>query len=277
MPTPINHLFDHIHKVPQIPEVVRLIINQLNDPSVEMLNIAKNVEKEQVIALKILRLVNSAHFGLSRKVGSIEDATVMLGISQLKTLVIASGLVSAVPALDNFDLKQFWNNSFRIASYAKWFAEQGKLSADIAYTAGLIGNLGHILIHMGLPSEANEIEQHVQAGKTSRTEIEKNRLAFTSQTVCAELCRRWKFSDELIDTIEQSDEPLAKANAKPLAYAVFLARFVNDRQNWGQNEEEIANDLPVQALERINLTSTFMNDKLPELLALQSNLEGLAD
>lgn len=97
MPTSINQLFDQLHKIPQVPEVVRSIINQLNDPHADMLNIAKDVEKEQVIALKILRLVNSAHFGLSRKIGSINEAVSMLGLNQLKTLVIASGIVAATP------------------------------------------------------------------------------------------------------------------------------------------------------------------------------------
>jgi HD-like signal output (HDOD) protein len=128
MPKQMNQLFDNIQKLPQIPEVVRTIINQLNEPHAEMLNIAKNVEKEQVISLKILRLVNSAHFGLSRKVASIDQATVMLGMNQLKTLVIASGIVSSVPKIENFDIRKFWNNCFRTATYAKWIAEHNNLA-----------------------------------------------------------------------------------------------------------------------------------------------------
>ncbi len=277
MPTSMNNLFDHLHKVPQIPEVVRTIINQLNDPNAAMLDIAKNVEQEQVIALKILRLVNSAHFGLSRKVGSIEEATVLLGMNQLKTLVIASGIVGVVPALKNFDLKKFWSNSFRAAASAKWFAEQAKLSAEVAYTAGLINNLGNILIHMGLESEANEIDQHVKAGLHSRTEIEKNRLGFTSQAVCAELCRRWKFSDELISTVSESAEPLLAEQPSPLACAVFLGRYISDCQDQGKTEEAILDQFPTQVAQQIGLDATLIQAKLGEVLAIKSNLEGLID
>ena len=63
----INQLFDQIHNIPQVPEVVRMLISQLNDPNTKFDDIAKNVEKEQVISLKILRLVNSAHFWSFKK------------------------------------------------------------------------------------------------------------------------------------------------------------------------------------------------------------------
>jgi HD-like signal output (HDOD) protein len=277
MPTQMHQLFDRIHKIPQIPEIVREIVNQLNDPNALILDIAKNVEKEQLISLRILRLVNSAHFGLSRKVGSINEATAMLGMNQLKTLVIASGIVSAMPAIDNFDIKQFWKNSFRTAAYAKWFAEQAKLEVDIAYAAGLFSSLGIVLIHMGLPSEANEIDQHVKAGSTSRAEIEINRLGYTSQAVCAELCRRWKFADELIDTIEQADEPMAGERRSKLACTVFLARFIGDSMTQEKTEEDIAAGFPFAVAAKIGLAEPFIKSKLAEILAIQSNLDGLLE
>ncbi len=276
MPTPMNQLFDQIHKIPQVPEVVRHIINQLNNPNVDMLDIAKNVEKEQVIALKILRLVNSAHFGLSRKIGSIDEAITMLGMNQLKTLVVATGIVSVVPQLENFDIKQSWRNSFRTAGYARWFAAQSGLPAEVAYTAGLISNLGNILIHIGSPREANEIDQHVKAGN-SRLEIEKRRLGFTSQATCAELCRRWKFADQLVETIEQSAEPLLSDQPDKLACAVFLAHSISDYQDQGLETEQILASLSTQVIEQLGLTEQVVKDKLPEVLNAKSELDGLLD
>lgn len=277
MPKQMSQLFDSIQKLPQIPEVVRTIINQLNEPHAEMLDIAKNVEKEQVIALKILRLVNSAHFGLSRKIASIDQATVMLGMNQLKTLVIASGIVGSMPKIENFDIRKFWNNCFRTAAYAKWLAEHNQLEADIAYTAALIGNLGNVLIHMVFPSEANEIDQHAKAGNTPRPEIERNCIGFTNQDVCAELCRRWKFADELIEAIQQSGEPLSFE--KPSAYActLHLAQYISNKVDQGKTEQDILTNFPYAVAERVGLSESFISTNLAEILAIQSNLEGLAD
>ena len=275
MPSQMNDLFDQIHKLPQIAEVIRVIINQLSDPNAAMQDVAKNVEKEQVVALKILRLVNSAHFGLSRKISSIEEATSLLGANQLKTLVIASGIVSAIPNIPNFDIKQFWNNSFRSATVAKWFAEQASLSGDIAYTAGLISNLGNLLIHMGAQREANEIDQHVKSG-SSRIEIERRRLGYTSLEVTAELCRRWKFADELIETIEHCGEPLLE-QASSLSAAVYLGRYISLCHDQNKSYDEIAEDFPLSVANKLGLTTEFIVEKLTEVLAIESNLVSLAD
>lgn len=277
MATPMNQLFDQIQKLPQIPEVVRTLINQLSNPDAALMDIAKNVEQEQVISLKILRLVNSAHFGLSRKVASISDATSLLGINQLKTLVIASGLVSAIPKIEGFDIKQFWNESFRSAGYAKFFAEQAGEAADLAYTAGLLCSLGNMLIHIGLPSEAAEIDQHFRSGKQSRASLETNRLGYSSQAVCGELCRRWKFAPELIETIEQSDQPRASNPVSKLACCVFLARFVSESLSQGKNAAAIKDCFPLAEAAILGLADTDIGDKLSELLTIESKFAGLAD
>lgn len=277
MSNSVDRLFDSIPKLPTIPEVVRAIINQLNDPHAEMPDIARNVEKEQVIALKVLRLVNSAHFGLSQQIGSIDQATVMLGVNQLKTLVIATGIVGAIPKIENFDIKTFWKNSFRTAVYAKWIAEKTGLSGDIAYTAGLIGNLGTLLIHMAYPEQSTEIDQRAKAGLGSRSELERHHLGFSAQSACAELCRRWHFADDLTQTIEQSEQPMAHTEPSKLACVLHLARFISDCVYSAETETQILTKLPVPVTNGIGLPETFFRENLAALLAIKSNFSELLD
>ncbi len=272
----INQLFEQIHNVPQVPEVVRMLITQLADPNAKFDDIAKNVEKEQVISIKVLRLVNSAHFGLSKKIGSIDDAVVMLGMSKLKTLVIASGIVNSVPDIPNFNTKAFWADSFRTATYAKWLAEEIKLdNSDTVFTAGLISGLGTILLYLGAPKVANEIDQHVKAGE-NRHEYEQKRLGFANQAVAAELCNRWHFSDELIDTIAKSADPLNADEISIPACIVYIARQISELKNGETGEQDIINDFPVKEWKQLGLDAGDIEKKLPEILALESGLDGLA-
>lgn len=272
----MNQLFDKIHNIPQIPEVVRILITQFNDPQTNFDDIAKNVEKEQVISLKVLRLVNSAHFGLSRKIGTIQEAVFMLGMNQLRTLVIASGMVGSIPKIEGLDIKSFWTNSFNTATYAKWLAAESKVAPDLAFTAGLISQLGNILIHMVTPSAAGEIDQHVKGGRT-RPDIERARLGFTSQEVCAELCRRWHFSTDLIDTVAQCGEPLSAEEICKPACVVFIARYISDCQQKNMAVEDIMLGFPHNVAEKLGLNEEYINAKLPVILALESGLEGLVD
>ncbi len=273
----INALFDQMHNVPQVPEVVRNLITQLNDPNSRYNDIAQNVEKEQMISMKVLRLVNSAHFGLSKKIGSINDALAMLGISQLKMLVISSGIVSSVPDIPNVDVKEFWGHSFRTANNAKWLAEQCKLeNVDMMFTAGLICDLGIILIHLGDPKVGNEIEQHVKAGE-KRSDFESSRLGFTSQQACAELCKRWHFAAELVDTVEKAGDPLSFEDVSLPACAVFVGRYVSELAASNKDEEEMLAGFPVEAWKKLGLKEQDVPSKLKEMLALESKLEGLID
>lgn len=276
MAVDMNPFFDKIHHLPQIPEIVRTLITQFNEPSINFNAIAKNVEKEQVISLKVLRLVNSAHFGLSRKINSIQDAIIHLGMNQLRILVIASGMVNSVPKIEGFDLKRFWRNSFRTATYAKWLAAESNGEADLAFTSGLIHGLGTVLIHLGAPLAANEIEQHVKNGK-ARSEIEMNRLGFTSEQVCAELCRRWKFAPDLVNTIESCASPLQAEPVNKAAAAVNIARYLAYCLDQNTSATEIEGHFPFEVSNALGLSDAFIVDKLPEILTLDSGLDDLVN
>lgn len=274
MKTEINKLFDQIHNVPQVPEVVRTLISQLNDPNANFSDIAKNIEKEQIISLKVLRLVNSAHFGLSKKIGSIDNAVGMLGMSKLKTLVIASGIVSSVPDIPNFDIKTFWADSFNTATYAKWLAEQANIEeSDMVFTAGLLNALGTILLYLGDSKAANEIQQHVKAGE-NRYQYEQKRLGFTTLEVCTELCKRWHFSDELVDTVAQSGNPLEAEDVSLPACAVYIARYISESNHSEVSEEDRLTGFPEKEWQQLGFNIDNIATKLPEIAALESGLEG---
>lgn len=273
----IEQLFKQIHKVPQVPEVVRTLITQLNDPNTPINDIVKNVEKEQVISLKVLKLVNSAHFGLPKKIGSIDEAVIMLGLSKLKTLVIASGIVSSIPAIPNFNIKEFWSDSFRTATYSKWLADEIKFdNSDIAYTAGLINGLGTVLLYLSDAKTATKIDQQVEAGK-NRTDQERKYLGFTSQEVCTELCKRWHFSEELINTVSQSGSPLDFNKLSLPACAVYISRYISESSKSEMNNEEILLNFPSKEWQQLGLEINDITKLLPEIIALESGLDGLLD
>lgn len=276
MSAKMNKLFKQVHKIPQVPEVVKLLISQFNDPDVEMKDIASNIVKEQVISIKVLRLVNSALFAFPKQIASIDEAIVLLGMSRLRPLVIASGIVSSVPEITNFDIKQFWLNSFTSANIAKWLAEETQCDADIAFTAGLISGLGGILIQMAMPKEAADIALQIKQGNI-RTKLEKKHLGFTSQDVCAELCRRWKFSDDLIIPVAQCGEPLNFQPLSKIACTIFLARYLSHCKQENVSEDDILLAMPLDVVKQLNLSEEFFKQKLAEILALDSGLDGLLD
>ena len=274
MSSKIKALFGQIQNIPQIPEVIRVLISQFNDPDVDLKAIARNVEKEQLIALKVLRLVNSAYFGLPKKIDSIEEAVVLLGMVRLRSLIIASGIVSSIPVIEGFNIKLFWLDGFRTASYAKWLASKSACDEDIAFTAGLLNNLGTILIYLGQRDEAVKIEQLIAEGH-ERLFVEKMRLGFSSQDVSAELCGLWQFSEELIVPIAQCAEPLLADSVSKLACVLNIAKYLSACKQGCKDNDEILQGLSLDISSELGLSATFFDENIGEILGLESELEGM--
>lgn len=268
----MSRLFDQIHDIPKVPEVVKTLITQLNDEYVEVEAIANTVVKDQIISMQVLRVVNSAYFGLPNKVNSISEAVVRLGMSELKTLVIGTGIVSAMPKVEGIELKEFWEDSFCTANYAKTLAKKVDADHEIAFTAGIINNLGRIIIAMGAPHLASGIDELVGKGE-KRAFAEEHKLGFTGAEVAAELCHRWEFPEELVQVVQQCQDPQNYGNATKLTYVVYFARILSEARKNELSTDEILENMEPETLAKLNLDKENFSEILPEILDSHSSLE----
>lgn len=273
----LERLFSHIDDIPRVPEVVKTLLDQVNDPDIHFKAVASNIEKEQVLAIKVLRNANSAHFGLRKRVSSIQDALTVLGMQEVRKLVIVTGLADTLPHLPNIDLNDFWQDSFRTASYAKWIAEQAQLGhSEMIFTAGLIYDLGTILIHLGESGAASDITQAVYQGQ-DRLDSERKYLGFTSHEACAELCRQWQFPEELINTVEKSGEPMAYSQLSLSACAVHVARYVSQSSYSDEGEAVLLQTFPLQEWQKLGLDKNKILSSMATMSQLETGLDGLLD
>ncbi|MCP4598532.1 HDOD domain-containing protein [Neptuniibacter sp.] len=272
----IRELLEQTDKLPNVPEVVRQLIQQLNNPAADYGEIAEKVSQDQTLSLKILRLVNSAHFGLNRKVSSIDQAVVMLGMVRLKTLVIASGIAGSVKEVEGLDLKKFWSESFRIAALSKWFAERDtEVDPDIAFTAGLIHNIGLLLFHLAQPERVQAIQALIDKSGSSRNDAEKELLGFTSPEAGQALLDMWSFPEELGVAVRQYKSPTSFEEPSALAAVVHLACVVNTAIQDENDLETLQGNYPADVATLAGVSADTQG-ALEEALTLESGLDGLA-
>ena len=273
----IKDLLSQTDKLPNIPEVVRELIQALNDPNANYDDISQKVSKDQTLSLKILRLVNSAHFGLSRKVASIDEAVVMLGMAKLKTLVIASGFANSAADVEGIDLPLFWCDSFQVAELARWIAEmtEGEVDADLAFTAGIIHNIGQLLLHMAQPNRAMAIKTIITTTDTQRPKAEYDRLGFTTADAGHALLESWKFPEALALAVKYQNNPADLQQDPQLSAVLKLACLINCESKTGDPIEDIIqrfpNDIATIAGIRANAA-----EYLAEALEVKSALDSLA-
>jgi len=241
----VQDLLKKTDKLPNVPDVVRELIVLLNDPNANYFDISQKVAHDQTMSLKVLRVVNSAYFGLSRKVYSIDEATVILGINKLKTLVIASGFANSVKSVEGIDLKTFWQDSFRVAILAQWLGKHTDLvDAEEAFTAGIVHNLGRLLLHLTEPTIAQEIRTRTKENFISRTKAELDALGFTTQDASKALMDLWKFPPELGEAVRMHKRPFSEEDPQPLACVLNLACYLNACIRSERDEELVVDGFP---------------------------------
>jgi len=271
----ISALFDQIEQLPMVPEVVRTLIMQLNDPDIDLGSVASDVAKDQAISLKVLRIVNSAHFGLSRKISSIDEAVVMLGMAKLKNIVVASGLTGCVHHVVGMDMKKFWQESIYIAGIAKELAIlTDESDPDTAFTAGLLSTIGCLLIVMGVPSQSILIKDKLEEGMT-QYDAELEVLGFSSGNLASDLIEKWRFPNVLGDAIYAYQRPLQLDKDNALACILHLAQYLASEKVKNSDFDTIMANFPFEAANKVKLNHKLMECHLDGIFVEISGLDEL--
>lgn len=199
--------------VPSVPDVYRHILEEVRaeDPAVN--RVAAWIEKDAGLAAKVLQLVNSAFMGLKRHVTDIPQACALLGLDHLKALVLMAEIFSVA---EHSKLRQYlnldalWNHCMRVAELARRIAEDicddEKRYSD-AYTAGLLHEIGQIVLAQKLPDEFAQAFEYAQEKRIPLVRAEKELFGSTHAAIGGYLLELWGLPDPVVEAILYYDYP----------------------------------------------------------------------
>lgn len=266
----LEQLFDKTHLMPTIPKVVQELIESFSNEDIDIEAIARKVALDQVLTAKVLRLANSSYYGLQRKIGSVDEALVVMGLNSLRTLVVATGVTGAFAPIPGFDRAKFWRRSLVVAAYARWLAKKAGLNGELAFTAGLMHAIGEILIHLALPDEMAVINGRLTAGG-QRVEVEREMLGFSHCEVGAELARRWCFPADIQEAILNYSAPLVEQPVAPYAVLVHLAAWLARSTELGA--DELRAQFPQEVAAVLDFTADSALQELPSAAEISAGLD----
>lgn len=270
----LESLFEQTHNLPNIPKVVQELIETFNSDDFNMEDIAQKISMDPVLTAKVLRLANSAHYGASRTVSSTSDASVLLGFSTLRTLVLASGITGAIQTPEGFDRKEFWLDNFTVAATAKWLAPYCKVDKETAFTCGMLYSIGEMLIQLLLPSESKKILLATEAGGKLH-EVEEAMLGYTYADVGAELARRWRFPDEIASGIKYHMRPESAEEGAQLAGLIHLSVYVHNAKKQKLTDAQVLEGFPSAIAKAINMDTEKALEDLADVECIESGMEAL--
>lgn len=253
----IDTFFEKINNLPMLPKVVQDVMQLLNSGEVDIKVLTNVIHRDQVLAAKVLRMSNSAYFGCSRSIKTIEDAVALIGLQNLNTLVIASGVTTTFTEVQGLDLKKFWQHHLVTASVARQLSKQLELSTETAYVAGLLHGIGRLPIHMVFPVASAQVEQVCQGRlMAERQSVEQSMLGIDHCQVGDMLAKHWNFPEEICCVIRSYIKP-CESQLCQLASVVYAAAHIAHELALDRTSTEIAESLDAEVA-----TMLSMQDKL---------------
>lgn len=270
----LNQLIANAQNLPKIPKVVQELIESFNNDNVNSEEIAEKLSKDQAMTAKVLRIANSSKYGGHRQVGSVNDAAVLIGFNALRTMVLASGLTSSIQSPKGFDLEKFWHKGFSVASISKWLAQfSPKVDNEVAFTAGMLHDIGGLLTHILVNEKAVEIDRVVEKG-ADRIEMESSHLGFTYPEAGAELACRWKFPEEIVDGLRHQLQPTSDdGEYHDLSAILFVANHIY--QQLDQPVNDIVTSLPNEHLDNLMMDKVKLIDRIEEIKSIEDEVKAM--
>jgi len=259
----ISVLFKSV-QLPVMPEIGVALINTLDAEDTPVAKISALISRDPALTAKLLALANSAAFGLSRKVATLDNALSMVGLSRLRALALSACLHNAFSVPEGIDRNAFWRYSMACAGYAQWLAggldDDADLDRQKAWLTGLMLRLGELIIGHAR-ADAMEAITQLPIGPGERWERQKALTGFDEGEVTAELARRWNFPSDIVHALLLSSDPLVEKPLAPLAGVLHLAGRLADMPDADAGAIET---LPVPVMSALGLKYGWLKAGFPE-------------
>jgi putative nucleotidyltransferase with HDIG domain len=221
---------DEIEDLPTLPVVAMEVNKMLLDYDTTINKLSATIENDQAMVSKILKLVNSAFFGLRGKISTISHAIVVLGFNTIRNAVVSISIINAFSiqeGLDGFDIADFWKHSVAVAVTSKYLAEKtGIHSADDCFVAGLLHDIGKIVLLQHFKDLFQKVWLAVKANNLPFYEAEKSQIQIDHAWIGGYLARKWQLPVPLVDAIRYHHDISPDANDHPLLMLIHTADII---------------------------------------------------
>ncbi len=272
----LDYIFEELNAVPNFPETAFRALRMLENENVNFQDLAKVIRYDATITANFLKLVNSAYFGLRRKVESLPQAFALLGLNQIRFFLIAAcaGQYLNKP-LRGYNLSPYevWLHSLGCGVFAELLCEKIKVSqADHVFTAALLHDIGKIVLDMFVGGELEVIKELVKEEKLSFMEAEIMVLGTDHAVVGAELLRRWGFPQEIIFAVRAHHDEDLMLQSRTSA-TVALANVLVNLLGIGMGTDGLSYRIPPTLLKTVGIKDRELFDIITEGFVRFQNLK----
>lgn len=229
-----------LKQLPSLPSAVSGVLASFTSEDMDVEAIAAQIAKDQGLTARVLRVANSSFYGLQTKVGTINEAVVVLGFRAVRSMVLAVGMSTAfrVEQCPGFDAAAYLRHGVGVGLAARALAPLVRQNPDLAFTGGLLHDIGQLVLASAFPRQFGEVVAHRRREDCFMADAERELLGIDHAEVGGMLAETWHFPATLFEAVAFHHRP-ACAPAGSLAGLVHVANAVAHALGLARSGEEL--------------------------------------
>lgn len=223
-----------LRDLPALPVIVGRILAETANPECSAHSIERLISSDQALASKVLRVVNSAYYGLSGQITSLNQAVMILGIPQVRNLALSVSAISMMKSKtprQHETLKLFWLHAFGAAAVTQLIAQRRKMRVDdveALLLGGLMHDIGRLFLYSMFSQTYDQVLKYAEDRQIPVKEAEERLLGLNHSQIGACMAEAWNLPPFIGTLIEQHEGPFAESDL-PTFFAVHIADRLTER------------------------------------------------
>ncbi len=241
-----------VESMPAFPKSVQKILELTRDVNSTPKDLVDVIDKDPVVTVKILKVVNSAYYSLPKQITSIGHAVVYLGFNTIKNLALSIAAIGMLPKENEsgFDVQQYLLHSLATAGIAKVLATRVDDADPMdCFIAGLLHDFGKVVFAQMMPQEFKAALETSRSNGSSLHDALKKEIGADHVIVGAMLVEKWRFAPHLIETIRHQ-HPSDFKDTDMIA-CVFAANQISKQLSFGFGGNHCIDELPASVQKRL--------------------------
>jgi putative nucleotidyltransferase with HDIG domain len=265
----LSLLQSHVNRMTPLSPTVTKVITICNKQDTSPTDVSRIISVDPVLMGKVLRLINSAYYGLPQKVTSIVRAIIMLGINTVKNMLLSTAIMSTLGNRRNFnalEMMEFWKHSLAVGVTARLIAKNYRLPPEIQeeyFIGGLLHDIGKIPLNNRFSEDYHSALDLSEDTHQPLYLAENQMLGITHSQVGKLIAQNWNLGSEITDTIcHHHSEAAYTGDNRQLVYVVTLSDYLVNTLNIGYSGNSHPMDINPDVLTFLSTNMNVTYDKL---------------